>query len=448
MTSIPESRPLRHFLQLWSSAIGLAFLLMALGAGFALNRLNQVARSQLTAAARLQTARDFEDAALEANRRPNADWHHADRILEQLKIDLAARPDLLQPITTGYEHLKTNYDPVAPWNDERGFLDAFRTYRAEELGRIAEETQNGDEINRQAAVGLLLICSLSFLGLWAGGSEIWNRVFLPTLSIAEAARRFGQGNLKAQVDLRRNDELGQLGTVFNGMADALEERENERLRFVAAVAHDLKSPLVVIGGVARLLQERPDKFTPEEQVEWLEKIARASKQMETTVHDLTDAVQSQTGTLSLRMEPCDLAALVCESVRETAFQWQAHRIVYEGPDRLIIRGDALRLQRVAANLLSNAAKYSSAGTLVTVRLEVRGKNACLCVQDEGTGIAPEDIPRLFTPFVRLERTTAVARGTGLGLTSMKRIVEGHGGCLSVESELGVGSTFTVTIPVG
>lgn len=444
---VPESRPLRQFLQLWSSAIGLAFLLMALGAGFALNRLNQVARSELDAAARLQTARDFEDAALEANRRPRANWRHADRELEELKSELANRPELFQPIAQGYEQLKTHYDPAVPWNDERDFLDAFRTYRAEELGRIAEDTQAGDQINRQAGAGLLLICGFSVIGLWAGGSEIWRRVLIPTLAISEVARRFGKGDLKARVDLHRNDELGQLGAVFNGMADAMEERENERLRFVAAVAHDLKSPLVVVGGVARLLQERPDKFTAEEQVEWLEKIARASRQMETTVHDLTDAVQSQTGTLNLQMGPCDLAELARESVRETAFAWQAHRIIYEGPDHLTIRGDAIRLQRVTANLLSNAAKYSDAGTQITVRLEIRYGQIRLSVQDEGTGISPEDLPRLFTPFVRLERTAAVARGTGLGLTSMKRIVEAHGGCLAVTSSLGAGSTFTVSLPI-
>ena len=123
-----------------------------------------------------------------------------------------------------------------------------------------------------------------------------------------------------------------------------------------------------------------------------------------------------------------------------------HKIVCKAEPTFQIEGDCARLQRAIANLLSNAAKYSAPATQITVTLKRQSGSAVLEIRDQGAGIAPADLKRLFTPFVRLERTEKMASGTGLGLATTQKIIEAHGGQLQVESELGVGSTFRALLP--
>ena len=441
-------RSLRRFLLLWSGAIALAFLLLALDAGVALHRLNAVSRDEMAVTNRLQLVNDFEVAALEANRNPQPDkWGRADSALRSLQRDQSAAPNALLPIVESYKQLKTTFDPSAPWSDEHGFLDAFRAFRRAESARIESEIRTSGQFDQWSRLAILALSGVALVGLVVGGSELWARVFKPTLALSQAAKRFGQGDLTARVAPLRDDELGELGDRFNDMADAIAARERERLRFVAAVAHDLKNPLVVIGGVAYLLRDKAHKFSPAEQSEWLDKVARNATRMEAMIFDLTDAVQVQTGTLKLNVGPCDFAQLVREGVEETALSFPDHCVRFEGSSTLSLQGDRARLERVIANLLSNAAKYSARGTTVTAHLDERGGAAVLEVRDEGTGIAPDDVKRLFTPFVRLEHTEKMASGTGLGLATVKKIIEAHGGRIEVESELRKGTTFRAFVPL-
>ena len=445
MTSlkVKPRRSLRHFLLLWSGAIGVAFVLLALDAGATLFRLDGEAKSSLRDTRRLQLEQEFELAALQANRRPKADWSRADAAFERLRRVEPTQGRVMQTLDAQYERLKIAFDPRNPADDETDFLDAFRTLRAAELGRSEAQTRDEEGLDRASRLSILALSALSLVGLILGGVRLWTRVFEPTLQLTEAARRFENGDLAARVPVTYPDELGELGATFNDMAGALQVREAEKLRFVASVAHDLKTPLVVVGGAAMLLRERPDRFSVEEQGEWLDRIARNARRMEAMIADLTDSVQGQTGALQLRFAPCDLAALWREAVEECAFSFPDRTVLFEGASTLTLHGDCGRLERVAANLLSNAAKYSDGGTTVVAHLERRDGWAVAEVRDGGAGISPTDLKRLFAPFVRLESTQDKASGTGLGLATVKKIVEAHGGRIEVESEVGVGSTFRV-----
>ena len=443
---ISPPRSLRRFIVLWSGAIGIAFLLLALDAGVTLRRVNSMARDEVRQGAHLQRVQEFEVAALEANRRPRADWGRSDRALRQLRNDGSSAVDLT-PIESAYQNLKVEFDPRAPASDERPFLDAMRGLRRADFARVQERVERStrlDGVSRSLIVALLV---LALGGVLAGGIELWTRVFGPLLKVSGAAKRFGAGDLSARVTVERDDEIGALATTWNSMARSIEAREAERLRFVAAVAHDLKNPLLVVGGVAAMMRDKPDKFTPAERAEWLNKIARNAARMEAMIADLTNAVQAQTGALQLYFGPCDLSALVRECAEEITLSFPRHRVICHGPDALELRADKARLERAIANLLSNAAKYSAADTEVTARWQTRGDTAMLEVCDQGAGIAPEDLKRLFTPFVRLERTEKMASGTGLGLATTRVIIEAHGGRLEVESQVGVGSTFRIVLPL-
>ena len=435
---------LRRFILVWSGAIGVAFLLLALDAFFTLRHLDEAARDEMNHAARLQLVQNFEVAALEANRHSNANWSHADGELKSLQSQTNAG---LVPIEASYQTLKTDFSITAPWSDERPFLDALRTYRHNEFTRVTADNVRNARLESYSRSVILVLLLLALVGLIAGGIELWARVFGPLLKISRAAKQFGDGDLSARVRLEHDDEIGALAATWNNMAMAIESREAERLRFVATIAHDLKNPLMVVGMAATMMREKPGKFTDEQRADWLEKIARNARRMEAMIADLTNAVQAQTGALQLQIAPVDLAQIARECADEIRLAYPNHPIDVAGAERLEISGDRARLERIVANLLSNAAKYSASQTPITVRLEARPKQAILEVRDQGAGIAPDDLKRLFTPFVRLERTEKMASGTGLGLATTKKLIEAHGGKLEVESEVGVGSVFRVVLPL-
>lgn len=437
---ISHPRSLRRFIVVWSGAIGVAFLLLALVAGFTLSRLDFAASDAAGHTERLQRMQEFETTALEASHLDKASWRRSDAAL--LEVQRISNATELAPIETAYRALKAA--PTAR-EEERAFLDALRDYRRAEFAHVTIESQQSARVNQGSRGAIFVLLALALIGLVAGGIEMWTRVFGPLLTISRAAQRFGAGELTARVPIERADEIGDLGATWNGMAAAIETREAERLRFVAAVAHDLKSPLMVVGMAAVMLRDKPDKFSPTEVAEWLGIIASNARRMEAMIADLTNAVQAQTGALQLQYARFDMAAVARECAAETALVFADHALIYEGESALEVDGDRARVERVVANLLSNAAKYSAKATDVTIALERRGDNAVLEIRDQGVGIAPADLKRLFAPFVRLERTEKMANGTGLGLATTKKIVEAHGGQLEVESEVGVGSTFRVVL---
>ena len=456
-------RSLRRFILVWSGAIALAFTLLALDAVLTLRQLDEAERDQMNHARRLQLVQEFEVAALEANRRPassgGAQWRAADAQLRSLQSRVQT-DEAMAPVGAAYRALKTNFDARAPWSDERPFLDALRQLRRAEFARVAGDQTRSSSLNTFSRGAIAVLLLLALAGLAAGGIELWTRVFGPLLKISRAARRFGEGDLSARVPLENDaatradetgadetgaDEIGALAATWNRMASDVESREAERLRFVAAVAHDLKNPLMVVGMAATMMREKPSKFSEQQRDDWLDKIARNARRMEAMIADLTNAVQAQTGALQLQIAPTDLAQIARECAGEIRLAYPNHPIEVSGAQTLEVSGDHAKLERVVANLLSNAAKYSPAHSSISVHLATTEKRAIIEVRDAGAGISPADLKRLFTPFVRLERTEKMAGGTGLGLATTKRIIEAHGGELQVESEVGVGSTFRVVL---
>ncbi len=225
---------------------------------------------------------------------------------------------------------------------------------------------------------------------------------------------------------------------------------------LAIVSHDLKNPLTVIKGRANMLQRQLMTEAPDipRLTRSLEQIANAATQMGSQINDVLDMARLRTGQpLSLRPQPIDLVALVRRLADEHQQATTQHHIqVATSLPELIGDWDAVRLERVVANLLSNALKYSPAGGEVTLAVSyietADAAWATLEIRDQGIGIPAADLPHIFGQYHRAGNVIQNIPGSGLGLASVQQIIQQHHGTIDATSEEGVGSIFTVRLPLG
>ena len=236
--------------------------------------------------------------------------------------------------------------------------------------------------------------------------------------------------------------LGELSNIALIIRDVSERRALERLRheFLAMASHELRNPVSAIKGHAQLMRRRG--AYSERSVEAI--IAQAD-QLRRLIDDLLLASQIEADRLDLRVADVDLVAEARAAAEAARADRPALR-VEAPPEPLVVVADQQRLRQVLANLVTNAIKYSPDGSEVLLRVARAGGEARVYVTDHGVGIPPEAVPHLFERFFRAEGAAARAQGLGLGLFITRRIVEAHRGTITVESELGRGSTFTVSLP--
>ena len=226
------------------------------------------------------------------------------------------------------------------------------------------------------------------------------------------------------------------------------ELQEQREDLLRAVSHDLRSPLAGVYGQAQLLERRLAHGAPAEKLrESVTWIPRGAQRMNTLIGDLVDSARSEHGELRLACRPIDLEGALREYLRERSATMDTDRIRVESAESVPpVLADRDRLERILDNLLSNALKYSDPGTPITVSIRQEGPEVVTSVADRGRGIAPEELAHLFERYFR--GTIAGRReGLGLGLYITRLLVEAHGGRIWAQSELGVGSTFSFTLPV-
>lgn len=233
------------------------------------------------------------------------------------------------------------------------------------------------------------------------------------------------------------------------------ELEASRMRdeFLSAAAHDLKTPLAGIKGIAQLSRRRAARAgTPESEslAQNLVSIDRAATRMTALINEMLDVTRLQMGRpIDLDVKRLDLVQLAREVVAEHQQTARRHEILLDTTvPEVVGHWDAARLQRVLDNLIGNAVKYSPNGGNVCVTVGAEDGEILLSVRDQGIGIPPADLPRVFERFHRASNAVGAISGTGIGLASARAMVESHGGTITVESEEGRGSTFTVRLPLG
>ena len=220
-----------------------------------------------------------------------------------------------------------------------------------------------------------------------------------------------------------------------------------RADFVSLVSHELRSPMAAVIGSARTLQRRWHELSPEHRDSFLALIADETNRLASLVSDVFDTSRIDAGTFGYTFSDVDVGVLVEEAVTTAAVAQDDVAIVARlAPELPLVRGDAVRLRQVLANLLENAVKYSPSGGSVEIEAVARDSVVLVEVTDRGTGIAPENHAVIFEKFGRVPGPDAQP-GTGLGLFIARSIAEAHGGTVSVRSAAGKGSTFTLTLPV-
>jgi signal transduction histidine kinase len=253
------------------------------------------------------------------------------------------------------------------------------------------------------------------------------------------------------------DEIGELVDSFNDMlaeagrrAEQLRDADRRKDEFLATLAHELRNPLAPLRNALEILRLRGND--PEVAEKARDLMQRQLTQMVRLVDDLLDVSRITTGKLEVRKQRVELQAVIRNAI-ETArpfIDMQRHSLEVRMPNEpLEIDADSTRLSQVFSNLLNNAAKYTPPGGRIELEAEREHGNALVRVRDNGIGIDPETLPRIFEMFVQadrsLERTQA---GLGVGLTLARRLVELHGGRLSASSAgVGKGSVFTVCVPL-
>ena len=244
------------------------------------------------------------------------------------------------------------------------------------------------------------------------------------------------------------DQNGRVIGASSITRDISERKLMERLRdeYVSLISHDLRSPLTAVMGRAELLRRELDRKGLAREAESARAIAVCAEHMNSMIQDLVDSARLEAGQLKMRKQRVDLPELVRDVVaRIGSIKEQARLQVDCVAQGVFVMADPGRIERALTNLISNALKYSPEDAPVVVRVSQEGERAVIHVVDWGVGIPSEEKPHVFERFYRA-RTSRKADGVGLGLYITRMIVEAHGGCIWVESELGKGSTFGVSLP--
>lgn len=232
--------------------------------------------------------------------------------------------------------------------------------------------------------------------------------------------------------------------------DALKDADRRKDEFLAMLAHELRNPLAPIRNALEIW--RRGDAGPEAEKEAQMILDRQLSKESRLVDDLLDIARITRGTIALKKEPVDMAQIVHQAVGSTKHQFETlgHQLKLILPkEEVIVEGDAIRLEQIVSNLLSNAAKYTLPGGLIVLKLEQQGTTAVLSVADNGIGISSDLLPRIFDLFVQAKVSVDRAQGgLGIGLTLVRRLVELQGGTVEAKSEgLNKGSEFFVRLPV-
>ncbi len=250
---------------------------------------------------------------------------------------------------------------------------------------------------------------------------------------------------------RVNNELANLQRELAKKNAELEKLNEQKNRFLGMAAHDLRNPLGVIMAYSEFLETEAVEVLSEEQREFVTTIRQTSEFMLRLVNDLLDVSTIDSGQLRLDLQPADLAGLVARNVHlnSTLAAKKEIAIGFEPPaSPVLLSFDTGKIEQVLNNLLGNAIKFSHRSTRVTVRLTSADGFATVAIKDQGQGIPEADRPKLFQAFSKVSvRSTGGEQSTGLGLAICRRMIEGHGGRIGVESEVGKGSTFFFTLPL-
>jgi two-component system heavy metal sensor histidine kinase CusS len=294
----------------------------------------------------------------------------------------------------------------------------------------------------------LLAGPLTLLATISGGYFLACRVLRPVQEMTQAAKVISADRLNERIAvINPHDELGELGETLNEMIERLERSFTEMRRFTADAAHELRTPLAIIRSEAEVALRLPR--SSEQYCGVLENLLEDTNRLSMLADQLLFLSRQDGGLGSKVNESVQLDGLLREVVGNMQLMAQEKGITLELPDcpQCELTTDARLLRRVFVNLLDNAIKYTGQAGRIVVSSEVTGKEVTIQIQDSGVGIAPEHLPHIFERFYRVDAArSGDGNGAGLGLAICQAILRNLSGTIRVQSEVGKGTTFIVTLP--
>lgn len=269
------------------------------------------------------------------------------------------------------------------------------------------------------------------------------RLVGPLRALTEAADR--PADQQARVPVATNDEIGYLARALNDLADRRERSESLRRAMVSDVAHELRTPLT---NIRSWLEAAQDGLTPTNPA-LLDLLHEEAVLLQHVIDDLSDLAAADAGNLRVHPEQVyvhDILAQVAEAHRSAA-ETAGVQLSFDVAEDPQVNADPVRLRQLVGNLVSNGIRYTPAGGRVTVSAAVKAAGLVIAVRDTGVGIPPEELPKIFDRFWRSDSSrTRATGGSGLGLSIVRKLVEAHGGEITVASRPRTGTVFTITLP--
>lgn len=290
-------------------------------------------------------------------------------------------------------------------------------------------------------ISVVIIVVIVSTGLYFAGS-----IVKPIRQISGIASKFAMGDFSVRISNSSNDEIGDLCTAINHMADELSNAEAMKNEFISSVSHELRTPLTAIKGWAETLMVTGGE-DPETMKKGVGVIVSETERLSQMVEELLDFSRMQNGHFTLQEANMDILAELGDAVliySDKAKREDKH-IIYNEPEMLpFVYGDKNRIRQVFINVIDNAVKYSSAGDTVTIDAFEEDGRIIVAVADTGCGIKQSDLSKVKTKFYKANHTR---RGSGIGLAVADEIIAMHGGTMDIASEgEGKGTSVTIILP--
>jgi len=317
-----------------------------------------------------------------------------------------------------------------------------QSFRVEVAGTVRDHRElirllEGIALAAPPTLGLAVL-----VGLFLAG-----RALKPMQAVTQTARELTAGDLSRRIALPGpNDEIKQLADTFDGMLARLEAAFRSQQSFVADASHELRTPLTILQGHADLALSDP-KTDAQQYRRALEIVSAETHRLSRVVASLLTLARADAGRLTVVREPVDLAELCEETLCRLRPLAERRTLTYEGPEPLVVVGDSDWLRQLLLNLVENALHHTAPDGAVRISAEELNDQVRIELHDNGCGIPPEHLAHVFDRFYRVDKARSRARGgAGLGLAIARWIAEQHGGTIGLQSQPGVGSTVTVTLP--
>ncbi|WP_174732786.1 sensor histidine kinase [Mesobacillus harenae] len=288
--------------------------------------------------------------------------------------------------------------------------------------------------------GLIAICLTVVIIIFLS-----NALTKPLMKMKEATSQINQGNFSVSLPKTNNDELGDLSSSIQILANDLNYLKQERNDFLASISHELRTPLTYIKGYTDILLKR--SLPKDDQEKYLRIIQEETNRLSNLVEDLFELAKFDKNSFEITKQPIDLHSFLngIEQKLSPAFREKQMKLQLNSPPGIHLYADTLRLEQILFNLLDNSIKYSPVGTRTLLTVIEKKQLISIIIEDNGKGIPEKDIPFIFNRFYRVDKSrTRASGGTGLGLAIVQELVLAHGGSISVESKVGAGTKFTIT----